>query len=150
MFELKLPSGTVQLKWGYYAMKQFCANQGITSNEYFAKITPQYLLDQNGNPIPHLDEQGNKLTDDKGNILYITDSSKPTILDYTSTFLLIGAEYAALKTNSGKTFSEIEVCEWIDEAGGVKADGVIMDYLKYVIASHTTNLSEKEESEKKS
>jgi len=150
MFELKLPSGTVQLKWGYWAMKQFCAKYGGTSNEYFAKITPQYLLDQNGNQIPYLDEQGNKLTDDKGNILYMIDSSKPTILDYTSNFLLIGAEYAALKTNSGKTFSEMEVCEWIDEAGGVKAEGVIMDYLKYVIASHTTNLSEKDEAEKKS
>ena len=72
------------------------------------------------------------------------------ILNYVTEFLQIGAEYAALKTNNGKDYSEVEVCEWIDEVGGVKAEGVIMDYLKYVIASHTTNLSEKEEAEKKS
>ena len=150
MFELKLTSGTIHLKWGYYAMKQFCAKYEVTNNGYFAILTPQYLLDQNNNPIPHLDEQGNKLTDDKGNVLYIVDSSKPTLLDYTSNFLLIGAEYAAAKLKSNKTFSEMEVCEWIDELGGVKAEGQIMDYLKYVIASHTTNLSEKEEAEKKS
>ena len=114
MFELKLPSGTVQLKWGYYAMKQFCAAKSLKPTEYF-----QMLSEGDG------------------------------ILNYVPEFLQIGAEYAALKTTP-KTFSEMEVCEWIDEAGGVKAEGVIMDYLKYVIASHTTNLSEKDEAEKKS
>lgn len=114
MFELKLPSGTVQLKWGYWAMKQFCELKGLKPVEYF-----QMLSEGDG------------------------------ILNYVAEFLLIGAKYAALK-GKGTEVSELEVCEWIDEAGGVKAEGVIMDYLKYVIASHTTNLSEKEEAEKKS
>ena len=109
MFELKLPSGTKQLKWGYWAMKQFCKVQGFKPVEYI-----QMLSEGDG------------------------------ILNYVSEFLQIGAEYG------GKVYTEVEVCEWIDEAGGVKAEGVIMDYLKYVIASHTTNLSEKEEAEKKS
>ena len=115
MFELKLTSGTIQLKWGYYAMKQFCAKHNLKPTEYFLMLS-----------------QGDG------------------ILNYVTDFLQIGAEYAALKTNNGKDYSEVEVCEWIDEVGGVKAEGVIMDYLKYVIASHTTNLSEKEEAEKKS
>jgi hypothetical protein len=115
MFELKLPSGTIQLKWGYFAMKQFCAKHNLKPTEYFLML-----------------------------------SEGDSILNYVTEFLLIGAEYAAAKSKSDRTFSEIEVCEWIDEAGGVKAEGVIMDYLKYVIASHTTNLSEKEEAEKKS
>lgn len=149
MFELKLPSGTKQLKWGYWAMKQFCELKKITSNGYFAILMPQYLLDEKGNPIPQLDGNGNQIVDDKGNVLYIVDNSKPSILDYITDFLLIGAKYAAVK-GQGAEVSEVEVCEWIDEAGGVKAEGVIMDYLKYVIASHTTNLSEKEKAEKKS
>lgn len=126
MFELQLPSGTKQLKWGYWAMKQFCKVQGIKPTEYFQILIPQFLKDE------------------KGNNTDILDPAKPSILDYVSEFLQIGAEYA------GKVYTEVEVCEWIDEAGGVKAEGVIMDYLKYVIASHTTNLSEKEEAEKKS
>lgn len=116
MFELKISSGTIQLKWGYWAMKKFCERHDFKPTQYFEMLS-------NGNGV----------------------------LDYVAELLVIAHEYAALKNGAAKV-DEVTVCEWIDEAGGVKADGVIMDFLKYLIATHTANTSEDKQAveEKKS
>tara|TARA_R110000822_G_scaffold37952_1_gene105839 strand:+ start:226 stop:603 length:378 start_codon:yes stop_codon:yes gene_type:complete len=35
MFELKLNNKTIQLKWGTWAMREFCIAKGITVDKYF-------------------------------------------------------------------------------------------------------------------
>lgn len=35
MFELKLNDKTIQLKWGTWAMREFCVAKGITIDKYF-------------------------------------------------------------------------------------------------------------------
>ena len=35
MFELKLNNNTIQLKWGTWAMREFCIAKGITIDKYF-------------------------------------------------------------------------------------------------------------------
>ena len=35
MFELKLNNNTIQLKWGTWAMREFCIAKGITVDKYF-------------------------------------------------------------------------------------------------------------------
>ena len=55
--------------------------------------------------------------------------------------LLIGAEYAAIKTNSGVQYSLMDACEWVDE-GGLDEDGEIMKAFIYIISGHKVNLSE--------
>ena len=64
------------------------------------------------------------------------------ILDYVSEVLFVAAEYATLKRKEAVTFDEIDVCEWIDEAGGIKADGQVLEFFKYIIQTHVTNISE--------
>ena len=73
------------------------------------------------------------------------------ILDYVSEVLFVAAEYATLKRKEEVTFTDIDVCEWIDDAGGIKADGQVLEFFKYVIQTHVTNISEDKdaESEKK-
>jgi hypothetical protein len=35
MFELRLNNNTIQLKWGTWAMREFCIAKGITVDKYF-------------------------------------------------------------------------------------------------------------------
>lgn len=39
MFELRLNNKTIQLKWGTWAMREFCTAKGITIDKYFELLT---------------------------------------------------------------------------------------------------------------
>jgi hypothetical protein len=39
MFQLKLNNNTIQLKWGTWAMREFCNAKGITIDKYFELLT---------------------------------------------------------------------------------------------------------------
>jgi hypothetical protein len=39
MFELKLNNNTINLKWGTWAMREFCIAKGITIDKYFELLT---------------------------------------------------------------------------------------------------------------
>ena len=39
MFELKLNNKTIQLKWGTWAMREFCVAKGITIDKYFELLS---------------------------------------------------------------------------------------------------------------
>ena len=46
MFELKLNNKTIQLKWGTWAMREFCISKGITIDKYFEVLgKSQFDLD---------------------------------------------------------------------------------------------------------
>ena len=56
--------------------------------------------------------------------------------------LLIGAEYAALKSNKPQSYTIVDACEWFDEGGELSEDGEIMKAFIYIISGHKVNLSE--------
>lgn len=46
MFELKLNNNKINLKWGTWAMREFCIERGITIDKYFELLSnTQYDLD---------------------------------------------------------------------------------------------------------
>ena len=46
MFELKLNNNTIKLKWGTWAMREFCVAKGITIDKYFELLgNSHYDLD---------------------------------------------------------------------------------------------------------
>ncbi len=49
--------------------------------------------------------------------------------------LLIGAEYAALKSNTPRTYTIVDACEWFDEGGELSEDGEIMKLFYTLLAA---------------
>ena len=43
MFELKLKDNTIQLKWGTWAMREFCKAKDLTIEQYFEVLTAKSL-----------------------------------------------------------------------------------------------------------
>jgi len=43
MFELKLNNKTIQLKWGTWAIREYCIARGIEPNEYFSDLSKSDL-----------------------------------------------------------------------------------------------------------
>jgi hypothetical protein len=56
---------------------------------------------------------------------------------------------AEMATKGTVKFTEFEVCEWIDEDGGiVNPNGQIKAFFQWIIDSHTVNTSEPQEEKK--
>ena len=99
MFELKLNNKTVQLKWGTWAMREFCVAKGITIDKYFDVLAnTQFDLD---------------------NIIKL---------------VFVGYKSACVSNKELIEHSEDDICDWIDELGGILAtEGQLIDYVKYIV-----------------
>jgi len=115
MYKLELNNKTINLKWGTWAMREFCKDKGIAIDQYFEII-------------------GGK------------------VLDLDTIIKLVYAGYKSA-CNSNKTavdYTENDVCDWLDELGGMfNSEGPVMDYFKYIIQNTVTAVSGTPKEEKK-
>jgi hypothetical protein len=115
MYKLELNNKTINLKWGTWAMREFCKEKDITIDQYFQLV--------GGN-----------------------------VLDLDTIVKLVYAGYKSA-CNSNKEpidCTESDVCDWLDELGGLfNADGPIMEYFKYIITNTVTAVSGNPKEEKK-
>jgi len=115
MYKLELNNKTIDLKWGTWAMREFCKDKGITIDQYFELI---------------------------GN----------TVLDLDTIVRLIYSGYKSACNSNKKPieYTESDVCDWLDELGGMfAADGPLMGYFKYIIENTVTAVSGTPKEEKK-
>ena len=115
MYKLELNNKTIDLKWGTWAMREFCNDKGIAIEQYFELI--------GGN-----------------------------VLDLDTIIKLIYAGYKS-GCNSNKQpieYTENDVCDWIDEVGGLyNTDGKVIEYFKYIVTNTVTAVSGTPKEEKK-
>lgn len=115
MHKFETNNKTIDLKWGTWAMREFCKDKGVTIDQYFELI-------------------GGK------------------ILDIDTVIKLVYAGYKSA-CNSKKEpieYTENDVCDWIDEIGGIfNTEGQVMEYFKYIITSTVTAVSGTPKEEKK-
>lgn len=116
MFELKLETTTIPLRWGTWAMKRFCELENKTLME---------LINVLSSGVYNLDT-----------IVHIVQASAES-------------GYKSLKKPID--FEEYEICDWIDEVGGLTAkDGQLVEFMKYMQNSMVPELKEdKSTSQKK-
>lgn len=118
MFELKLQNNTINLKWGTWAMREFCVAKGVTIDKYFDLLSKsQYDLD---------------------NIIKMVH---------------IGYKSACVTNKEEIIYTEVDVCEWIDELGSIFAtSGPLVDYIKYIVENTVNSVqrNNKEVEKKKS
>ena len=115
MFELKLETTTIPLKWGTWAMKRFCELENKTLME---------LIQVLSSGVYNLDT-----------IVHIVQSAAES-------------GYKSLK--KPVDFEEFDVCNWIDEVGGLTAkDGQLIEFMKYMQDSMVPDLKGKSTDEKK-
>jgi hypothetical protein len=115
MFELKLKETTISLKWGTWAMREFCKDKNIAIDQYFELIGAN-------------------------------------VLDLDTIIKLIYSGYKS-GCNSNKQpieYTENDVCDWIDEIGGLyNTDGQVIEYFKYIVTNTVTAVSGTPKEEKK-
>lgn len=115
MFELKLNNKTIQLKWGTWAMREFCELKGISLDKYFELL-------------------GNSQTD----------------LDLIVKLVYVGYKSACISNKQELEYTEVDVCDWIDEVGSIFAsEGQLIGFIKYIVASTVTSIQSKPVEEKK-
>lgn len=74
------------------------------------------------------------------------------VLDLDTIIKLIYAGYKSACNSEKKPieYTESDVCDWIDEVGGIfNAEGKVMEYLKYIITNTVTAVSGTPKEEKK-
>lgn len=115
MHKFEINNKTIDLKWGTWAMREFCKDKNIAIDQYFELI-------------------GGK------------------VLDIDTIIKLIYAGYKSA-CNSKKEeiiYTESDVCDWIDEIGGIfNTEGPVMEYFKYIITNTVTAVSGTPKEEKK-
>lgn len=115
MHKFEINNKTIDLKWGTWAMREFCKDKNIAIDQYFELI-------------------GGK------------------VLDLDSIIKLIYAGYKSA-CNSKKEpieYTEDDVCDWIDEIGGIfNTEGQVIEYFKYIITNTVTAVSGTPKEEKK-
>jgi len=133
MFEFKLKDKTVPLKWGTWSMKRFCEIKEIVLNEQDQKLCQKLnkpYVEIKFTIGQYFDLIGN------GNIA----------LEDVVIILQAAAEMA---TKGTAKFTEFEVCEWIDEDGGiVNPNGQVKAFFQWIADSHLVNISEQPEEKK--
>jgi hypothetical protein len=115
MFELKLNNKTIQLKWGTWAMREFCAIKNINIDKYFELLgKSQYDL------------------------------------DILVKMIYIGYKSACVSNKQEVEFTEDDVCDWIDELGGIyNTEGQFIEYVKYIVSNTVTTVQGVVKEEKK-
>ena len=115
MFELKLNNKTIPLKWGTWAMREFCISQNITIDKYF-ELLGKTQLD----------------------------------LDIVVKMIHIGYKSYCVSNKQPIEATEEEVCDWVDELGGLfNTDGQFIEYVKYIVANTVTAIQGNVKEEKK-
>lgn len=115
MYELKLNNKSVQLKWGTWAMREFCAANNIGIDKYFELL-------------------GKTQFD----------------LDLVVKMIHIGYKSACVSNKEDIVYTENDVCDWIDEIGGLfNTEGQFIEYVKYIISTTVTTVQGVAKEEKK-
>lgn len=115
MFELKLNNKTIPLKWGTWAMREFCLVNNIGIDKYFELL-------------------GRTQFD----------------LDLVVKMIHIGYKSACVSNKQDIEYTENDVCDWIDEIGGLfNLDGQFIEYVKYIISTTVTTVQGNVKEEKK-
>ena len=101
MFQLKLKSHSINLKWGTWAMREFCQIKGIKLDEYFKLL-----------------------------------AESSTDLDLIVNLVYCGYKNACRIEKTDCVYTPDDVCDWIDEVGGIfTTDSQLVDYIKYIAES---------------
>lgn len=115
MFNLNVNNKTIPLKWGTWAMREFCVERGITIDKYFELL-------------------GNSQFD----------------LDLVVKMFYIGYKSACISNKQPIEYTEIDVCDWIDELGGIyNQEGQFFEYIKYIVSQTVTTVQGVAKEEKK-
>ena len=115
MHKFEINNKTIDLKWGTWAMREFCKDKGVTIDQYFELI-------------------GGKVLD----------------LDTIIKLIYAGYKSACNSKKEEIIYTENDVCDWLDELGGLfNADGPIMEYFKYIVTNTVTAVSGTPKEEKK-
>lgn len=115
MFNLNLNNKTIPLKWGTWAMREFCLEREITIDKYF-------------------DLLGKSQFD----------------LDLVVKMFYIGYKSACISNKQPIEYTEVEVCDWIDELGGIyQSEGQFFEYIKYIVSQTVTTVQGTAKEEKK-
>ena len=115
MFILNVNNKTIPLKWGTWAMREFCVERGITIDKYFELL-------------------GNSQFD----------------LDLVVKMFYIGYKSACISNKQPIEYTEIDVCDWIDELGGIyNQEGQFFEYIKYLVSQTVTTVQGVAKEEKK-
>lgn len=115
MHKFEINNKTIDLKWGTWAMREFCQDKGIAIDQYFELI-------------------GGKVLD----------------LDTIIKLIYAGYKSACNSKKEPIEYTEDDVCDWIDEIGGIfNTEGPIIEYFKYIITNTVTAVSGTPKEEKK-
>jgi hypothetical protein len=115
MFELKLNNKTIPLKWGTWAMREFCVANNIGIDKYFELL-------------------GKTQFD----------------LDLVVKMIYIGYKSACVSNKQDVEYTENDVCDWIDEIGGLfNTEGQFIEFVKYIISTTVTTVQGTVKEEKK-
>ena len=107
MFELKLNNKTIHLKWGTWAMREYCIVNNITLEKYF-------------------DFLKNAQTD----------------LNVIIQLIYIGYKAACVSKKEEIIYTEVDVCEWVDELGSIfNIESPIKDYFQYIVDCTLVNVN---------
>ena len=111
MFELRLNNKTIPLKWGTWAMREFCIAKGTIN----AKGEKENL------PINRYFEILNNTQYD---------------LELIILLIFVGYKSACNTNKQSIEFDENDVCDWVDELGGIFDEkGGVIEYIKYIIST---------------
>jgi hypothetical protein len=115
MFDLKLNNETIQLKWGTWAMREFCVENNLTIDKYFELL-------------------GKSQFD----------------LSIVTKLFFIGYKAACKSNKIDVVYTEDDVCDWLDELGGIyNTEGQFIDFIKYIISVTVTTVQGTPKEEKK-
>lgn len=115
MHKFEINNKTIDLKWGTWAMREFCKDKGIAIDQYFELI-------------------GGKVLD----------------LDTIIKLIYAGYKSACNSKKEPIEYTEDDVCDWIDEIGGIfNTEGPVIEYFKYIITNTVTAVSGTPKEEKK-
>lgn len=115
MFELRLNNKTISLKWGTWAMREFCVENNIGIDKYFELL-------------------GKTQFD----------------LNLVVKMIYIGYKSACVSNKQSIDYTEVDVCDWIDELGGLfNTEGQFIEYVKYIVENTVTAVQGVAKDEKK-
>jgi len=115
MFELKLNNKIIPLKWGTWAMREFCVANNIGIDKYFELL-------------------GKTQFD----------------LDLVVKMIYIGYKSACVSSKQDVEYTENDVCDWMDEIGGLfNTEGQFIEFVKYIISTTVTTVQGTVKEEKK-
>jgi len=77
-------------------------------------------------------------------------ASAQTNLDIIVQLVFIGYKSACISAKQEVEFTEVDVCDWIDEVGGVfDSNGQIIEYVKYIVEGTVHTIQGVKNDEKK-